>query len=138
MIDINTEFGSRVARRLAEERIIWLTTVGADGAPQPRPVWFLWDGESFLIYSKPHTYKLRHIAHNPKVTLNLDGDGQGGDIVIFTGEAAVDEIAPPANEVPAYVEKYQVGFQRLQMTPAQFAATYSVAIRVKATGLRGH
>ncbi len=138
MIDTNTEFGSRVTRRLAEERIIWLTTVSADDTPQPRPVWFLWDGESFLVYSKPGTYKLHHIAHNPKVALNLDGDGQGGDIVIFTGEAAVDENVPPADQLPAYAEKYQVGFQRIQMTPAEFAATYSIAIRIKVTGLRGH
>jgi hypothetical protein len=48
MIDTNTEFGQRVARRLAEERIAWLTTIDSNGAPQPRPIWFLWDGATFL------------------------------------------------------------------------------------------
>ncbi len=38
MLDMNTEFGQRVARRLAEERIAWLTTVDSSGTPQPRPV----------------------------------------------------------------------------------------------------
>ena len=138
MLDMNSEFGRRVARRLAEERIIWLTTISAGGVPQPRPVWFWWDGDTFLIYSKPNTYKLHHIAVNPKVSLNLDGDGLGGNIVIFTGEASLAEDAPPANEVAAYVDKYQAGFARIQVTAQEFAETYSVALRVKPISLRGH
>lgn len=48
MIDTTTEFGQRVASRLAKERIAWLTTIDSNSAPQPRPVWFLWDDETFL------------------------------------------------------------------------------------------
>ena len=40
--DTTTPFGRQVARRLQEEPIGWLTTVGADGTPQPNPVWFFW------------------------------------------------------------------------------------------------
>lgn len=138
MIDPSTDFGRRAARRLATERIAWLTTVGTDGTPQPRPVWFLWDGESVLIYSREGTQKLRHIAANPRVALHLDGDGEGGDIVVLTGTATRDEAAPPANEVAAYVEKYGWGFERIQMTAAEFAAEYAVAIRMHPTALRGH
>lgn len=137
-IDLNTEFGQRVARRLQEERIIWLTTVSSDGTPQPRPVWFLWGDDGLLVYSRPDTQKLRHLAVNPKVSLNLDGDGLGGDIVVLTGEARVDPNAPAADQVPAYVEKYLPGFQRIGMTAAQFARNYSVAIRVTLVKLRGH
>lgn len=39
-IDRSSEFGARVLRRLEEDEIIWLTTGGKDGAPQPNPVWF--------------------------------------------------------------------------------------------------
>lgn len=138
MIDTTTEFGQRVARRLGEERIIWLTTTGRDGTPQTRPVWFLWDGESFLIYSRPGTAKLRHIASRPRVSLNLDSDGLGGDIIVFTGRAAVDPTAPPGDQVPAYAEKYRAGFQRINMTPVQFGQVYSVAIRIWPESLRGH
>ncbi len=138
MIDTNTEFGQRVARRLAEERIAWLTSIDGNGVPQPRPIWFLWDGETFLIYSRPGTAKLRHIAERPQVALHLDGDGLGGDIVVFTGEAQIDPQAPPADQMPAYVAKYQPGFARIRMTPAEFAANYSVALRVTPLKLRGH
>jgi PPOX class probable F420-dependent enzyme len=138
MIDPTTELGQRVARRLKEERIIWMTTVDQNNVPQPRPVWFWWDGETFLIYSMPDTHKLDHIARNPKVALNLDGDGLGGDIVVFAGEARLAEDAPPVNEVAEYAEKYQEGFTRINMTPETFAKTYSAALRVTPTSLRGH
>jgi PPOX class probable F420-dependent enzyme len=137
MFDQSTEFGARVARRLHDEWIIWLTTVRADGMPQPVPVWFLWDGQTFLIYSQPDTPKLRNIARNPKVALHFDGDGQGGNIVVFNGEARVDPQAPPADQVAAYVEKYREAIAQIAMTPESFARSYSVAIRVTPTRLRG-
>ena len=56
-LDLNTEFGARVERRLREEIVIWLTTVRTDLTPQPSLVWFLWDAETMLIYSKPNTPK---------------------------------------------------------------------------------
>src|SRR5690348_2946915 len=98
-IDTSSAFGERAERRLREERIAWLTTVRRDGTPQNVPVWYLWDGDAFLLYSRPRTQKLRNIAANPHVTLHLDGNGRGGDIVVVTGDAAVDDGAPPANEV---------------------------------------
>ncbi len=137
MIDPSTNFGKYVERRLREESIIWLTTVGSDGTPQPRPVGFIWDGDSFLIYSRPDAQKLRHLARNPNVSLNFDGDGQGSDIVVFTGKAALAPDAPPAHQVAEWVEKYREEFRRINMSPEQFAAVFSVAIRVKPLKLRG-
>ncbi len=138
MVDFGTEFGARVARRLEQEIVIWLTTVRADGTPQPSPVWFWWDGTTFLIYSRPDTPKLRNIAVQPRVALNFNSDKQGGDIVVFSGEARIDPNAPPADQVPEYVDKYRNGIRDLGMTPAQFAQAYSVAIRVTPTNVRGH
>ena len=137
-IDTTTEFGQRVERRLRDETVGWLTTVGADGTPQPSPIWFLWDGETILIYSRPNTPKLRNIERNPRVALNLDGDGRGGDIVILTGEARVDRDAPGAADHTEYLEKYRQGIERIGMTPEQFAASYSVPIRLTLAKLRGH
>src|SRR5919202_4432924 len=104
MLDPTTEFGARVARRLREETLIWLTTVRADGTPQPSPVWFLWDGQTILIFSQPNKPKLRNIAANPRVALHLESNG-GGDVVIFNGEAAIVGDAPQELEIAAYVAK---------------------------------
>ena len=51
--DPSTPFGQRVQRRLRDEQVIWLTTVGADGTPQPNPVWFLVDGTTVVVYNRP-------------------------------------------------------------------------------------
>jgi PPOX class probable F420-dependent enzyme len=80
MLNFNTKFGRHVKRRLHEEKVIWLTTVDEQNAPQPRPVWFHWDGKTFLIFSQREKAKLRHIAHNPRVSLNFNTDEDGGDV----------------------------------------------------------
>jgi PPOX class probable F420-dependent enzyme len=137
-IDSTTDFGKRVEQRLREETIVWLTTVRRDGTPQPTPVWFLWDGESVLMYSRPNQQKQRNIEHSPKVSLNFDGDGHGGNIIVITGEAQVIADAPPATEVPKYVAKYAESVKQIGMDPDSFAQTYSLAIRITPTDVRGH
>ena len=53
----DTTFSPQAKRRLREEYFVWMTTVGSDLAPQPRPVWFIWEKDSFLIYSQPNAHK---------------------------------------------------------------------------------
>jgi PPOX class probable F420-dependent enzyme len=138
MWDVTTPFGARVERRLAEEWIIWLVTQGKGDTPQPSPVWFLREGNTLLIYSKPDMPKLRNIARAPNVSLHFDGDGKGGDIIVFTGTATLDPAAPTSDTLPAYQEKYSAAIARIGMSPERFAHAYSVAIRVTITSLRGH
>lgn len=138
VIDESTEFGARAARRLREERLAWLTTTDASGGPQPIPVWFLWDGEtSVLVYSQPEKPKLRNIERNPRVSLHLDGNGDGGDIIVLSGEARISN-DPPADRNAQYVRKYEWGFERNSWTPEQFARLYSVPVRIELRRLRGH
>jgi PPOX class probable F420-dependent enzyme len=135
--DPATDYGARVARRLREEQIIWLTTVAVDGTPQPNPVWFLWDGASALIYNLNRARRIEHLRRSPRVALHFDGDGKGGDIVVLSGEARFSSQEPPADQVPAYVEKYREEIARLFGTPANFAAKYSVAMRITPEKVRG-
>ena len=137
MLDFSSEFGDRVIRKLESEHVIWLTTVGRDDTPQPRPVWFYWDGTSFLIYSQPNTHKLRHIGRSPKASLNFSTDSEGHEVVVLTGEARVDASAPPADKHPQYLEKYREGIAGIGMTPQEMARDYSVAIRLTPTRMRG-
>ena len=138
LIDTATDFGRRVAQRLENDRLVWLTTVAHDGTPQPSPIWFLWDGRSVLMYSQPNTPKLRHIQRNPNVSLNFDGNGQGGDIVVLTGQARIAESEPPANKLAAYADKYAEMIRRIGMDAETFAKGYSVPVRITLARLRGH
>jgi PPOX class probable F420-dependent enzyme len=119
--------------RLRDHVTIWLTTVSSEGQPQSTPVWFLWDGFTFLVYSRPDTPKLANIASNPKVSVHLDGDAAGNDVATFEGTAEVLRDRPPADQVPAYVEKYSGPIRDLGLTPESFAVDYSVPIRITPT-----
>ncbi|MDQ3781233.1 MAG: TIGR03667 family PPOX class F420-dependent oxidoreductase [Chloroflexota bacterium] len=136
--DRSTEFGARADQRLRDDLIGWLTTLGLDGTPQPSPIWFFWDGTEILIFSEPHTPKVRNIQRQPKVSLHLNGDEHGNNIVILTGEARIDEAAPEADTAAAYTQKYQAGMESIGLTADEFAKTYSVAIRFSPAKLRGH
>jgi PPOX class probable F420-dependent enzyme len=137
LFDPSTPFGARLARRLREEQVIWLTTVGLSGTPQPNPVWFLWDGNTFLIYAQPASYKVRNLHRNPRVSLNFDSGADGEDVMVFTGSAVLDESAPLAHQHPAYLEKYRSGIADIEMTPQSMGESYNVAIRVRPDKVRG-
>ena len=130
MLDTTSEAGAHAEARLREEMIIWLTTVRSDGQPQSVPVWFLWEGETFLIYSQPGRQKLKNIGSNPGVGLHLNSNARGGDVVRVEGRAEVAQDVPPADEIDEYVEKYRESIVRISFDPDGFARTYSVALRV--------
>jgi PPOX class probable F420-dependent enzyme len=138
--DPSTPFGERVARRLREDRLIWFTTVDAKGTPQPTPVWFLWDdvNSTILIYSRADARRLENLQRNSRVALNFDGNGNGGDIIVITGKAQVSASDPPADRLPAYVDKYRKFIARTYATPEKFAEVYSVALRILPNAVRGH
>ena len=135
-IDISSELGARAEQRLRSERTIWLATVALDGAPDVRPVWFLWDGASFLLFSKPTAAKLRAIAANPDVCLHLDPDEWGENVVIVTGKARIAPERPRADETPAFVEKYSWGFERFRFTASEYADEYSTPVSIVFESLR--
>jgi PPOX class probable F420-dependent enzyme len=130
MLDTTTDTRARADRRLREGTMIWLTTVRSDGQPQSVPVWFLWDGETFLVYSQPSRQKLRNIGGNPSVGLHLNSNEHGGDVVRVEGAAQLLDDFPPATEVGEYLEKYRESIGRIGFDPDGFARTYSVALRV--------
>ena len=137
MIDESTEFGARGARHLREEMVVWLTTVTPSGAPLPRPVGFVWDGrENVTVYSQPGA-RIRNIVPNPRVTLNFGGDGKGGDVVVLSGTADVDESGPSAAEDPAYLAKYSSELARVGWTAESFAERFRVRVRIRISAVHG-
>ena len=137
MIDLTTKLGRQVKRRLTKDVTVWFTTVGSDLTPQPRPVWFTWDGESLLLFSQPGAHKVRHVKTHPRVAINLISDELGHGVAVITGTAAIDPSVPPAHKETAYFKKYRKRIAALGMSPEEFSREYSVAIRVIPSGLRG-
>ncbi|NIH78806.1 TIGR03667 family PPOX class F420-dependent oxidoreductase [Amycolatopsis viridis] len=135
--DPSTAFGQRVRERLERERVVWLTTAGADGTPQPNPVWFLWAGDGFLVYNAVHAKRLSHIRDRPQVSLNFDSDGQGGDIVVFRGLARPVDSQPGPHENPAYVAKYGDAMTQISGSLEAFGEAYPQAVHITVRGVRG-
>jgi PPOX class probable F420-dependent enzyme len=138
MIDLNSSFGGAVKQYLENEYVIWLTTVDSNLTPQPRPVWFIWEDGSFLIFSQAKAYKVAHIKKNPKVALHFNTDETGDKhVIVFVGEASIEAKCPPAHEIPDYLEKYKQGISDLDMTPEEFSNEYPVALRIRPSEIRG-
>lgn len=137
MINFKDKLGQRALERINSEYVVWLTTVSPSGIPQPRLVWFIWDEDSFLIYSKSKAKKLTHIENNPNVSLHFNGTHDGDDIQVFIGIAQIDRNPTPAKLVKAYEEKYRQGILDIGMNDDSFSEEYCVEIRVKPTKLRG-
>lgn len=138
MIDLSSAFGRAAQQHLENEYVIWLTTVDSKLAPQPRPVWFIWEDESFLVFSQAKAHKVAHIKKNPKVALHFNTDESGDKhVIIFVGEASIDANCPPAHQVPEYFKKYKEGISSLDMTPEGFSDEYCIAIRIHPAEIRG-
>jgi len=144
--DPSTPFGESVRRRLRDEEVIWLTTVGPSGTPQPNPVWFLWQedepgsesgGGSFLIYHLDTAARLKTFQARPRVSLNFNTVG-GGGVVVFSGEVEILEGHPPAHEVPDYAAKYEPRVADISENGLEgFMSKYSVVTRIRPTRVRG-
>lgn len=136
-IDPNDSFIQHVVQRLQDEQVIWLTTIGHDGLPQPRPVWFWWDGETLIIYTMPNAAKVKHIQRDPRVALNFESGHDGEDVVVFHGHAWLDSDPVPSAIRQAYLTKYAAGIAYINMTPESLTATFNTVIRVKPEKVRG-
>ena len=135
VLDTSTARGMHVQSRLRKEIVIWLATTNPDGRPLVVPVWFLWDGASFLIYSVPGQ-KVRNIERNANVELHLNSTPDGGDVVRIDGSAQVLKKQPPAYRVPVYITKYASHIKSSGWTPESFSADYHVPLRVRAARFR--
>jgi PPOX class probable F420-dependent enzyme len=122
---------ARVRRFLEEEPIVWLSTVRPDGTPHLVPIWFWWDGESVLVFSKPDARKVRNVRQNPAVMLAVGDPDEDFDVGMLEGRA--DVLAAPTAEVmpPAHLEKYADRLAAIGLTADTYAATYSQVIRIE-------
>lgn len=116
--------------RLKKELVIWFVTTGHDQRPQAVPVWFLFQEDSFLIYSAPGI-KVKHLRENPNVELHLNTDDVGDVVVRVSGTAKITRTEPPAHKTPTYVRKYGGQIKGFGWTPEEFSRRYPYAIRVR-------
>lgn len=124
--EVTDKFRSR-----AGEQVAWLTTIGKNG-PVPRPVWFVFDGAAFVVFSEPDAHKVRQIRENPQVTVNFNSSADGGDVLVVHGTAEVVS-GPTASSTPGYLDKYESHYAGIGYDRDRFDTTYSTALRITPT-----
>jgi PPOX class probable F420-dependent enzyme len=116
-------------RRRLTDGVVWLTTVTPSGRPAPRPVWFIFDGEAFIVFSSSSAAKVKHIRVNPNVSLNFNTNPEGGDVLVISGKATLTETIS-VSTTPAYLAKYEARFGDIGHDRASFNEAYDLGIRI--------
>ncbi|MBA2391496.1 MAG: TIGR03667 family PPOX class F420-dependent oxidoreductase [Ktedonobacteraceae bacterium] len=132
-LDLTKERDAHIEERMRNDHMTWLITTRPDGRPHAVAVWFLWDGDTILIFSRPNNQKIRNIQANPNVLLAIDDTRQGDDPITIEGTATLLAIGDVDTSLAAYLEKYGEGIKEIGLTPEQMAAQYSQAIKIQPT-----
>ncbi len=133
VFDSGSEADAHALARLRTDMIGWLTTVTPDGQPQTFPIWFLWEDGEALVFSDKRAKRNLNITHNPRVTLHLNDDGKGGDVVVIEGEARVDQATPQVPDHAAYLAKYGAWITDYLTSAEEMATIYNVPLRIRPT-----
>ena len=75
---------------LAEKRNATMATIREDGTSQLTPVWFVWDGEQFLISITSERAKYKNLARDARMSLCIDDVTDYG-YVTAEGKAEIRE-----------------------------------------------
>lgn len=81
---------SELREFLAGAWICRLGTLTEDGAPYVTPVWYEYDGESFVIIGRERSAWVRHILGDPRVSLCIDDPDGAHTRVLVQGRAEVE------------------------------------------------
>ncbi len=125
---MSAELTPEVIDRLTADHYGWLTTVAKSGQPVPRLIWFYFDGTDLTVYTTPSAAKVAHVQRHPRVSLNLDSDGNGSGIIVVGGEATIDATDVDCRTDEPYWAKYGESADKFGLTDAM--GNYSTRLRI--------
>lgn len=123
---------------LRHDPVVWLSSVQADGRPHLVPVWFHWDGDRIVAFSKPNARKVENLRDQPSVMLAVGTPGPEFDVELIEATAELPD-APAAALMPAgFAQKYRELLRRAGLTVQRFAEVYSQPIVLRPTRFLGY
>jgi PPOX class probable F420-dependent enzyme len=130
------EIPKEARRRIAEDRVVWLTTVTDSGVPAPNPVWFVPDGEDLVVYTSPTSRRVHNLTKRPVASLHFNSDPHGGDVVVITADVEVTHRQRPS-AFPGYLAKYEADILGpLATTVEAIDETYHTQLRLHPRRIR--
>lgn len=131
---------ARIQRFLATREVAVLATLGADGAPDAIPMWFLHDADALFMLSVADTAKVRHLRRDGRVAVVVEA-GTRADIrgVAVRGRALfLEDSATRRALVDRFHDKYHPDLGTLwggRTMPADRVMFTIVPERVRSWGL---
>jgi len=123
---------------LRRDPVVWLSSVQRDGRPHLVPVWFHWDGELIVAFSKPHARKVDNLRDQPQVMLAVGTPGPNFEVELIEATAELPE-APAAEVMPdGFGAKYRELLRRAGLSVQRFAEVYSQPIVLRPTRFLGY
>jgi len=102
------------------------------------PVWFHWDGERIVAFSKPHARKVDNLRGQPSVMLAVGTPGPDFEVELIEATAELPE-EPAASLIPAgFGAKYRELLRRAGLTVQRYAEVYSQPIVLRPTRFLGY
>lgn len=125
-------------RALADDPVVWLSSVQRDGRPHVVPVWFHWDGERIVAFSKPNARKVDNLREDPRVMLAVGTPGPEFEVELI--EATAELPSTPATEwMPdGFGAKYRELLRRAGLTLQRYAEVYSQPIVLRPQRFLGY
>jgi PPOX class probable F420-dependent enzyme len=128
----------RLESALRNDPVVWLSSVQQNGRPHVVPVWFHWDGERIVAFSKPHARKIENLRGKPAVMLAVGTPGPDFEVELIEATAELPD-APAASLIPTgFGAKYRDLLHRAGLTVQRFAEVYSQPIVLRPTRFLGY
>ncbi|HET9416691.1 MAG TPA: pyridoxamine 5'-phosphate oxidase family protein [Candidatus Limnocylindria bacterium] len=123
---------------LRDDPVVWLSSVQRDGRPHLVPVWFHWDGERIVAFSKPHARKVDNLREEPRVMLAVGTPGPEFEVELIEATAELPD-QPATEMIPeGFGAKYRELLRRAGLSVQRFAEVYSQPIVLKPTRFLGY
>lgn len=123
---------------LRDDPVVWLSSVQRDGRPHLAPVWFHWDGEQIVAFSKPNARKISNLRDHPRVMLAIGVPGLEFDVELIEATAELPDEAASDVMPEGFGAKYRELLRRGGLTVQRFAEVYSQPIVLRPTRFLGY
>ncbi len=94
-------------RFLAGRHVAVLVTIGADGAPVPGPIWYLYRDGAFHFRTASDAVRTRNIRRDPRVSICVQDERPPYKALIAYGKAEVRE---PDEKLADELPRHYLGF----------------------------
>jgi PPOX class probable F420-dependent enzyme len=133
-----TERTGHAEAALRDDPVAWLSSVQRDGRPHVVPVWFHWDGERIVAFSKPNARKVANLRDQPSVMLAVGTPGPDFEVELIEATAELPD-ADTAEVMPeGFGAKYRELLRRAGLSVQRFAEVYSQPIVLRPTRFLGY